>query len=391
MKAVVKQSGGVVEISFVPKVAKSTPAAPAAPATAPTAAPSVGRTTDDVAASRLDKKLNSVDLDRPVSAVPAFVALDLSPETVANPQSPRDFAAALLNGVDRNGVLQTGIALETAPFRMMPWLRTDISAYRSEYWTRFLYNFSFSLATAKASEESDAVQLSLGFHAILYQDATNDPRRNPALMAAFNAANLAHPMSARAFDDPLPDENPIVRKTLQAAVAEFQQQHWAGTIWSAAAAPTWYSESGKASELNGEGFTAWTTFAYGTHRPIFGEEGRFQFLAHLRYRAGELIADRADDTRTVKQDSFLAAARLRVGSPTFNGFVEGGYLRIWDGVAGDGSAYRIAAGLEKRIASGIWLVLSLGEQLGDTANDDELFAIGSIRFGTADDPRLGIE
>lgn len=349
---------------------------------APTPTPAPTSTNDPFVES-----VKAINFDRAIGVVPAFAALDLSPETVSHPTTPRDFAAALLNGVDHNGAIQNGIAIETAPFRLFP-MRTDIDAYRSSTLTQFLYNFSFSAATSKASDKSDALQMALGFSAILYQSADHDPSRDPKLKTRFEEISAEHPMSGSGSGSTLPDEDEGAKKDLQALAKEFQKRSWAGSIWSAAIAPTWQSESGKTSDLSSSGFTAWSAFSYGVIDPFKTNSKdpiNVQFIGQVRYRDGEHLIDPDDKLRTADQNSFIAAGRLRLGTATFNGFAEGAYVRVWHGLDGNGQGWRGAVGVEKQLASNIWLVVSVGQQFGETgAKTNELFAVSSLRFGTAD-------
>jgi hypothetical protein len=350
--------------------------AAATPTPMPTAAPDA-----------LDPIVKAVNFDRAISVVPAFAALDLAPETVTHPTTPRDLAAALLNGVDKSGAVQHGIAIETAPFRMLP-IRTDIDAYRQSTLTQLLYNFSLSAATSKASDKSNALQMALGFSAILYQSANHDPARDPRLATRFAQISAEHPMHGAGWDDSLPAEDEGAKRDLQKLAEEFQKRSWAGTIWSAAIAPTWQSESGKTSDLSSSGFTAWSAFSYGVIDPFKSNSKdpfNLQFIGQVRYRQAEHLIDPDDKTRTADQDSFIAAGRLRFGTATFNGFAEGAYVRVWHGLDGDGQGWRGALGVEKQIATNIWLVISAGQQFGETgAKTNELFAVSSLRFGTAD-------
>src|SRR5205814_2194514 len=111
------------------------------------------------------------------------------------------------------------------------------------------------------------------------------------------------------------------------------------------AAPTWNSDSGKISELSGIGLSAWTTFAYGLEKPIVGDSIRLQLLAHLQYREGEHVVDPDNSTITADQNTFIAAGRARIGMTDFNGFVEGGYVRVTNGLNGDDDAWRAAVGV----------------------------------------------
>lgn len=362
-------------------------AAPGLPAQTPTPSPSATKAPPDPA----DEIVKTANFDRAISVVPAFAALDLAPETVTHPTTPRDLAAALLNGVDKTGAVQHGIALETAPFRMLP-IRTDIDAYRQSGLTRFLYNFSMSAATSKASDKSNALQMALGFSAILYESANHDPARDPKLATRFAEIIAAHPPPEVAYGAPLPPENEEMKKDFKKLAEEFQKRSWAGTIWSAAIAPTWNSESGKTSDLSSTGFTAWSAFSYGVIDPLKTNSKdpiNLQFIGQVRYRQGEHLIDPDNKLRSVDQDSFIAAGRLRFGTATFNGFAEAAYVRVWNGFDGDGQGWRGAVGVEKQIAENIWLVISAGQQFGETgAKTNELFAVSSLRFGTAEKPQF---
>lgn len=396
MKAVVTQNGDVVEIQFVPQNAVVTPAKTETKTQTKTMA---AVTTEPQESSvspfrkQLDTKFSALNLDRPISAVPAFTALDISPESVAHPASPRDFATALLNGVDRQGVLQTGLAIETAPFRLIPGWKQDFPHYKASYWSRFLYNFSLSLATAKASADKDnkAVNLAVGVQSILWESAESDPLRNPSLQKAFHSAYTSEVIGdIPIFGDINTETGSLAeaQKSFQTAVEEFRQRHWVGTLWTASIAPTWNSQSGKIGNLEGTGFAAWSTFAYAFDGPFLNNTARFQALGQLRYRQGEMVVDPNNSKHTAQQDSLLAAARLRVGSPDFNGFAEAGYLWVWGGLNGNGQAYRASIGLERRIAENVWFVLSGGEQFGAASSTNEFFALGTFRLGTSEKPQL---
>jgi hypothetical protein len=340
-------------------------------------------------------QLKDVNLDRAIGAVPAFDALGLSPESVTTPSTPRDLATDLLNGVDKNGVLQHGVAIETAPFRLIG-IRTGLSAYRGNgetdvgaMITRWIYNFSTSIATSKATDKSDAVQLALGFKEVLYESADHDPYRNSDLDEAFAKAAQGELSNVSDFGPSLPEVSASAKKLFLSAVDDFYKNKWHGMIWTAAIAPTWNSDSGKLSDLTGTGFTTWSALAYGTPKDslkISGDEPiNVQVIGELRYREGEHVVDPNDKTHIATENNFLAAGRLRMGTDTFNGFAEGGYVRVWHGLSGDGNSWRGAVGVEKKITPNIWLVLTAGEQFGDASvKTNNLYAVSSLRIGTAD-------
>ena len=310
----------------------------------------------------LSGEFKKINFDRSPSAVPATDALGLSPETVSNPSTPRELASDLINGVDQNGVLQHGLALETAPFRLLG-LNTNLRDYRgtgegdvNAMLRRWIYNFSVSVATSKATDKSDAVQLALGFKEVFYESADHDPYRSPVLDQAFRAAagRVDFPDNLDNPDVALPSSVPdSASKAWGDAVADFNKNKWQGTIWTGSIAPTWSSDSGQLSDLNSTGFTAWTTAAYGTKNLMQNGVGsdpiNLQLIVEARYRQNELVLDPNNKSHMATQNSFIMGGRLRLGTPSFNGFAEGAYVRVWHGLNGDGDAWRGAVGVQKKI------------------------------------------
>ena len=234
--AIIRKDGEIT-LKLVPKARSAAAAKPTRASSSRTSHEAVSALDSPASASTPDPFRQSLDvgltklpsLDRPISAVPAFTALDLSPESVSHPTNPRDFAASLLNGVDRKGVLQTGLALETTPFRFIPGWRQDYPHYNSDdlsgYWTRFFYNFSLSLATAKATADKDdeSINLALGLQAILWQNKKNHPLRNTDLQQAFHA-NFDHVVNDIPANGPLivPGSVADAQKNFQKAVEDFR-------------------------------------------------------------------------------------------------------------------------------------------------------------------------
>jgi hypothetical protein len=64
--------------------------------------------------------LNKARLDLSVPDIPAFTALGVSPSTISRPTNLKDLAAALSNGVNTSGAIQSGLAVEVAPLKFFP-------------------------------------------------------------------------------------------------------------------------------------------------------------------------------------------------------------------------------------------------------------------------------
>lgn len=428
MKAVATQNGDTLEISFVPledSPAQSLPrdvgvnangaalpqnnslratfgllsTDPASPSSSTTTTstrtvstnptPAPASLTDDA----LKKAVTALNFDRPLSAAPAFVALGVTPENVAHPATPREFATSLLNGVDRKGTLQTGFALEVAPYQVFFGPQTTLSEYRENFFTRLLYNFNVSVATTKASTNDDKAQrLALGMEFTLFDKG--DPRMNPAVEKLFKQVTMENPLPDYDPDMSEAEYNALVKahyekfdpnKAYVDGLEKIRAASWGKTAWNVAWAPTWVSLSGNADNLKYEGLTAWTTFAYG-FEGVGALKGRAQFIAHVRYREGEEVVDPDNASIKAKQNTLFAAARLRWGRPDLSFSAEGAYIRIWDGLQGDDQSYRIGGVLEKKVANNLWFVLSLGEDFGVAGQANQLYSLGSFRLGSSDSP-----
>jgi len=148
-----------------------------------------------------DDKTKKAALDLSVPTSPAFSALGLTPQSVIRPTSPREFAASLINGVDPNGNLQNGIAVELAPFLM--WHGNDITLNQYQNpnnlpddqnprdkfsFDRMLYRTSLSLATTKGTSDDDkSSRIAFGLTLTPYD--LGDPRNDGILLDCFLRKN----------------------------------------------------------------------------------------------------------------------------------------------------------------------------------------------------------
>ena len=123
----------------------------------------------------------TASLDLAVPEAPAFAVLDLTPESVVRPTSPRDFATSVLNGVDHNGNFQSGLAIDTSPYMLARGPVFTLDQYQHDIVSRMLARTMLSLATAKgASGDDKSVRIALG--ASLTPWDTGDPRLDADLL-----------------------------------------------------------------------------------------------------------------------------------------------------------------------------------------------------------------
>jgi hypothetical protein len=401
--------------SIVMDTANGNAAAPPAPApaAAPAPKPPIELAEKDKAESQ-NLALANVDLAVPES--PAFTVLGLTPDTVVRPSSPRQFATALLSGVDRNGNFQSGTAIDTVPYLLLAGKQLTLGQYQTSYKLRLASRTQFSFATTKgASEEDKSVRLSLGLRMTLWD--SGDPRFDTELNKCFDRAAVAYLEGVRPPDVLPPDQLVVVRpnltekekmesvrawaeyevqkaeanpKRLQAGEkcrAESRKRNWNKSSWIIAYAPSWISPAGETKNFQWNGGGFWSSVAYG-FEGLPGLQEHSQIIFHGRYRNNEQVPDPINKGAFIGQDSLFLGTRLRVGNENATGSFEGVFVRSRpEGKVFDNSA-RYSVGLERRIAENLWFALSFGGETGRADGRNKGFVLTSFRWGFSEKPTI---
>ena len=344
-------------------------------------------------------KVRDGKLDISIPDSPAAAILGLNPDTVIRPSSVREFTAAVLNGMDKNGNFQSGFAVDFAPYQ---WTAKDLTYKDYKGLARILYNTQLSFATTKgATEEDKSTKLGLGLHVTLRDEG--DPRTAAAFLAAFQeTVKELGPPNLAAIRTSLPDDGaPVVnrertdagRRILAVALArqrladlqeKLEGQRWNRTRWVVAYAPTFISKDGSSSHFVSNGGAVWTTYAYGFEGTP-GLENSSQLIFHLRYRTGEEVPDPLNTGSFFTQDSLLTALQFRLGTDDSNVFLDAAYTSANGGRRG-GDALRFGIGLERRINRDFWLNVSIGREVGDTSLNKQTYILGALKFGASSKP-----
>lgn len=355
--------------------------------------PAVAERPDPAAATLAEQSISIADFALEVPDSPAFTVLGLAPETSARPSNPQELVASVLNGVDRNGNFQTGLALDTAPYLLFFGPDITLTRYQESYITRLLTRAQVSFATSKGAEDEDeALRMAAGLHLTLLD--RGDPRFDVDLQRTYDAIDDAM-RHVRGPIRPGPGMGEAaarreaqMRPMFKAAFEEARRRNWNRTNWSLGIAPSWISPSGNGDGFQWNGVSVWNSFAYGFEGvPVL--EKSSQLIVHARYRTHEAVPDPRAETEGdfLRQDSLFAGARLRIGSADTNFSFDGTYIREWaDDRGGDNHAYRVAVALERRMTRNLWLSLSVGKEFGNENRDDPLLIVGSFKLGYGDDP-----
>jgi len=342
------------------------------------------------ASKDLEASFSNIDLSVPES--PAFTVLGVTPNAIARPGTPREFATSLLNGLDKNGNFQTGLAIDTAPYMLFNGQNVTLQDYNDYYLTRLLSRTQFSLATTKGAASDDtATRLALGLNVTLWDkgDArVYHPKRGPDgdVLTCFKA-NI-QPPDAPSSAIPTPAEIAAINakaiaannKVADACRDKVRKANWNATGWVIAYAPSWITKNGQNTSLKWNGGAFWSSFAYGFDG-LSSLQKIAQLIVHARYRSNEQVADPARPGRFISQNSSFFGGRFRAGNPAFAFNFEAAYVRNQIAPSRTFTSGRYAFGAEARITDNFYLVVTGGNGPGDAGASNKGFFMSSFKYG----------
>jgi hypothetical protein len=317
-----------------------------------------------------------------VPETPALAFLDATVANVLKPGAARDFALALLSGTNESGTARQGFAVEATPWFLVPGVTIDGRRYGESRLAFVLANAQLSIGTARADGEDADTDLAVGLRLTLAD--RGDPLRSPEFRRALGEALLG---CAPAQPDPMPSEACVGRETEEAWEA------WTAERWNAArlaVAAAWGVRL-EGSELDERDYAGWKAWAVGSV-PLG--------------RRSQLIGQIAREERPALGDDpafrdWSAGLRALAGSPRINGFVEllavsrevedEGEIDPETGlpIDGDDGSGIWSAGIEARVAEGLWASAGFGSRFALLAEDAEkTFVLIGLRWGLSSSARL---
>lgn len=377
----------------------------------------VSKLEENTKAPTMEDKLREVSIDLSVPKSPAFTALGLTPESVVRPTSPRAFATSLLSGADPRGNIQTGVAVETAPYLLYAGNNVTLKQYNDNYGILLASRTQFSFATAKgANDEDEATRIALGLFVTPFDRA--DPRTDKKLLECFkNRIGTVHDDAVKFQDEIAPlvaNGSPEWPTRLEKAIDQFEKRaaneadvcrdearkrNWNASAWSIGVAPTWTAPKGNASDLDWSGVGLWTSISYGFEK-IPGLQENAQVLWHTRYRSDELAPDPSGSGAFFKQNTLTLAGQLRIagfsfrettGGPDLNFLFEAAYVKEDRQGRPDEKLFRYTAGIDYRIADNLYLDVSIGTEDGRKDGRDGRFGMAGLKWGFSDKPHRNVK
>lgn len=332
-------------------------------------------------------------LDLSVPETPAFTALGITPETVITPGNVHDLALAILDGVDKEGNLQTGVALELSPFAAAG---SDLSLneYQNNEWKRFLYRSRISFATSKGnSDEDKATRHAIGFRFTPYSEA--DPRMsseiNNCIVDVFKAhadenqpdipdspgTVLTGETVVRAEAKPVKAE--WIKKT-SACISDYSAALWNKTAWDVGM--VFYDADD--DNIKESGFAVWTSVGFG-----FGKNDKF--ILHAKHFNDMLSPDVNEDSIMDIQDGNVFSFRGLYKVNKLHLMVEASRVDVnYPLLDKDDDYTDMLVGTEIPIYNKIYLQLAYGKRTGSSIPEtDDNYLSAQIRWALSETSLFG--
>lgn len=341
-----------------------------------------------------------ITLDLAVPDSPAFAILGLSPETVVRPSSPRDLATTLLNGVDRRGNLQSGLALDLAPLFLFAGRTLTHADYKRSRGTQVFGRTQVSLATAKGTSEADkAMRVAFGLRTTLWD--AGDPRLDDGLIACLDAIPPPEPpkvvlATQAARDAWIAKATAERRPAVEGCHKAFKARRWNASSFAVGVAPSWQSATGSSTDLTYAGAAVWGSLALGLSRtvtvdgePVVRPLG--QVIVQGRYRDKELVPDKTVRGTFFEQRGSAVAARLLVGVADRAAVVETEFARQSPEIGDSTTSFKVSVGGQLKLTTDTWLSVSAGGTRGGPANEQRGgFVLSSFKWALSREPAVRI-
>ena len=307
--------------------------------------------------------------DLPTS--PAFVALDVNPTVVTRPTSAGSLGAALATGVDADGRLVPGLAVDVAPVWLFTGGDKTLENWQSDYGLRLWSRLSLSLATARLPQTEQAVGTAAAIRAVLVDEA--DPRWDPQLATCVRDAvgGVKDPVPTRLPDGDLEEDAeheklPSIEECKTKARERSQDKGWQLAVAAAYAGVT---PNGEIDDISSRSVDAWTDVAKGFSLSESWSLG-LGSVVRLRYLTENSVA--AADTGLALRIQLENRFRL-------NGAAVWKPQDLGD-LAATSEVFAVGGKAELRLYSDTWASAEVTYQGGDDSALSGALALGQLRY-----------
>jgi hypothetical protein len=348
-----------------------------------------------------DGKLSDYQVDLPMSASPALIALGGSGSAIPAVNTPREFVSQLARTVDADGKIKPGVSAEISLSRFLNRETLTLKSFSENSVDRWLANTTLSFATSAAGNKNG--DFALGLQTTWIDQL--DPAANPEhLVACFKAKLKAQIPLAPATIVVSPDGSAVTPDLVAFEKAKGDSSfvkpcfvEYSRRSGFKAATGIGYALASEERAVIGlkRGASAyWATLGYRYGRAASDGGSRplgipiLDATLHVRWHRDLIVADPTSSGKFVPSDVRVLGAKLRFSNDkqTLSGLLE--YSKTKDSIAGftDASVSRRVAGIEFRIAKDLWFYFGSGNESGRRDGKNSRFGLANLKFGSASAP-----
>lgn len=331
---------------------------------------------------------------------PAFSLIGAADASVVRPETPQALATSLLNGLDEEGNLKNGLAIEFAPLLLFAPRSYDLADYQKQSGlSRSITNLQVSMGFVKgASDDDKSLRASIGL--VWTPINGRDVKAPGARNACFNAIPLTPAYRPPGAADPNDPDGSIAREKKEQAIAKCKTDHPLRrdntTTLQFGFAPLFVSPTGSTNGLKSQGYAASGTLSLGL-TGLFGPaaaarpandkqdravaERRALFVLTGLYRKKEIVADPAVAGAFLTRDRWSVGSRLQfgLGGSSYLG-IEGAYQRAKYADGRRDKFEAVIATYDFKVSKELWLGLNVGSSFDKLIGKDAAFVGTKLKW-----------
>lgn len=315
-----------------------------------------------------------------VPAIPALDIISSDPDDISRPSNVKKLAVALYNGIDENGKVKQGIAIEFKLAEYLPIVNISPEEYRNNNFKYLLYNTQVSVGTIATSGDSTSTDLGWGVRLTIFDNS--DPMRNRLYREELENILLKCGAPALPTDSIASEEeiSKCLKKRKRPVKDSFDKERWNASWMTLAYAGGTRLNGSQISEGKIIGHKVWISTGF----PI-NNWGQHSYLIKWSNEFSE------------EANGFLneieIGSKFLAGGKSYNVFGEVSYnpLLNKDGIDNmiiTDKKFSWAVGVEFKISNGVWAVTGIGEEAQRIVGNSGLQLLSGIRMGISDKARL---
>ncbi len=334
---------------------------------------------------------------------PTFSLIGAADSTILRPQSPKSLAAGILNGLDEEGNLKSGLAIEFAPGLLFAPRSFDLTDYQAgSKLQRSLRSLQVTAGFASGSNDDDkSLKASLGL--------VWTPINGMDVKAPTQRAICIKTVATSTYNPNTGKLEAVALEEVEAAVKKCKADHpltrYNTTTLQFAFSPLFVSPDGSADKLKSQGYAASGTlmvglanlFGYDAGGPVLSDiekkeqaERRGLVVITGFYRKNEQVADPATKGAFLSRNRWSLASRIQfaVSGNSYFG-IEGAYQRARYADGRIDKFQAATATYDFRVAKALWMSLNLGTSFSKEIGKDAVYLGTKFKWSFAKESTQG--